>query len=82
MNLLQKCDFENIVHILRYWQKTKYVNSCFSRVFRQFFNKFPRFHEKYCAYKIVPSVENIKLLTIIEAKIGQNGRRSKCATFY
>ena len=28
------------------------------------------------------SVENIQLMTIIETKMGQNGRRSKCATVY
>ena len=31
------------------------------------------------AYESVSSVESIMLKTIIEAKIGQNGRRSKCA---
>ena len=28
-----------------------------------------------------PSVKSIRLMTIIEAKMGQNGRRSKCSTF-
>ena len=30
----------------------------------------------------VLSVESIKILPIIEAKMGQNRRRSKCAIFY
>ena len=34
------------------------------------------------AYKSVPSVESIQLMTIIEAKTGQNGRMSKCATLF
>ena len=35
------------------------------------------------AYKNVPTVEIcIMLMTIIKAKIGQNGRSSKCATLY
>ena len=34
------------------------------------------------AYNSVPSHESIKLLAIIEAKMGQYGRRSKCATLF
>ena len=30
----------------------------------------------------VPSVESLKLLTIIEAEMDQNGKRSYCATSY
>ena len=30
----------------------------------------------------VSSVESLKLLTIIAVEMDQNGRRSKCATFY
>ena len=37
---------------------------------------------EYYAYNSVPSVENIKLMTIIFGKMGQNVRRSKCAAFY
>ena len=37
---------------------------------------------EYYAHNSVPSVESIKLLEIIEAKVGQNGTRSKLATFY
>ena len=44
--------------------------------------KFPLTATEKYAYKSVPSVESIKLTTIIEAKIGQNGRRSKCATLF
>ena len=36
---------------------------------------------KYYADNSVPSFESIKLNTIFEAKMEQNGRRSKCATF-
>ena len=35
----------------------------------------------YYADNSVPSVESIKLMTSSEAKMGQNGRRSKCTTF-
>ena len=41
--------------------------------------KFPLIATEYYTFKSVPSVESIKLMTIIEAKIGQNGR-SKVAT--
>ena len=67
----------------------------FQGVFRQFLTEFSIFLNTgfraeipinrdrvfrilYCR----PRVESIKLMTIIEAKMGQNGRRSKCATFY
>ena len=44
--------------------------------------KFPLNATDYYAYNSVPSVESIKLITILFGKMGQNGRRSKCATFY
>ena len=44
--------------------------------------KFPLTETEYYAYKSASSVESIKLMTIIEAKFGQNGRRSKCATLF
>ena len=34
------------------------------------------------ACNCVPSVESIKLMTIVEAKMGQNGRRLKCAQLF
>ena len=39
--------------------------------------------EYYYAYNSLPSVEleSVKLWTIIEAKMGQNGRKSKDPTF-
>ena len=37
---------------------------------------------EYYATNSVLSVESIKLMTIIEAKMGQNGKRSKYATLY
>ena len=51
-------------------------------MFQDFYKKFPLSATDYYAYNSVPSVESIKLMAIIEAKLGQNGRRSKCATFY
>ena len=42
--------------------------------------KFPLTATEKYGYKSVPSVENIKLTTIIEAITGQNGRGLKCAT--
>ena len=44
--------------------------------------KFPLTATEYYAYISVPSVESIKLMTIIEAKKGQFGRRPKCATLF
>ena len=45
--------------------------------------KLPVIATEYYAYNYsMPSVESTKLFTIIEAKMGQNGRRSKCATCY
>ena len=44
--------------------------------------KFPSTLTEYFAYNSGPSVGSIKLKTIIETKMGQNGRRSKCAIFY
>ena len=41
--------------------------------------KFPLIATEYYAFKSVPSVESIKLMTLIKAKMGQNGRGSKCA---
>ena len=43
--------------------------------------KLPLFATEYYAYNSVPSIESIKLLTIIEAKMGQNGIKSKSAIF-
>ena len=34
---------------------------------------------EYYSYNSVPSIERIKLMTIIEAEIGQNGRKQKYA---
>ena len=75
-------------------EKNQCVNACFSRVFRQFLPefsiflnrfsglKFPLIATEYFAYDSSPSVESIKLIMTIEAKMGQHGFRSKCATFY
>ena len=60
----------------------------FSRIVRQFLSfqyflkwfsatKLPLVAREYYAYNNVPSVEKVKLLTVIEAKMGQTGRRSK-----
>ena len=54
------------------------VNGNFSAETR--FEKFPLYATEYYTYNIVPSVQSIKLVAIIEAQMGQNGRRSKCAT--
>ena len=59
----------------------------FSVIFQYFFKRlsalyFPLIGTEYYAYNNVPGVESIKLMTIIRAKMGQNGRMSKCATFY
>ena len=43
--------------------------------------KHPLVATVYYACNSVPSVESRMLLTIIEAKMVQIGRRSKCATF-
>ena len=67
----------------------------FSAALRRFNSKFPIFLNKgfraeipihpdrkvYKAYKSATSVESSNILTIIEATIGQNRRRSTCATF-
>ena len=44
--------------------------------------KLPLFATEYYAYSSVTNVKSIKHLTIIKAKMGQNGRRFKCTTFY
>ena len=68
--------------------KKKYYNSitrfkfCLSLYPYRNSPPLPLIATEYHAYNSVSSVESVKLLTIIEAKMGQNGRRSKCATFY
>ena len=60
-----------------------YVDFSFSISFQSFFTeKSPSTSEKkimQITYS-VPSVESLKLLTIIIAEMDQNGRRSNCAT--
>ena len=36
---------------------------------------------EYYSYNSVPSVESMNLMKIIEAKMGQKGKKSKCPTF-
>ena len=36
---------------------------------------------EYYYYKSVPSIDSIKLMTNNDAKMGQNGESSDCATF-
>ena len=43
--------------------------------------KFPLTTEHY-ACKSVPGVKGIKRVIVIESKMGQQGRKSKCTTFY
>ena len=82
----------------KYWvwfrdiDKNVKLNSCFLRIFRQFLSEFTLFLKTVFSDETpinrdkilssVPSVESIKQMTIIEAKMRQNGKRSKCATFY
>ena len=61
----------------------------FSTVFRRFFSESFQYLFKRVSlipltmpeYNCVPSVESITLMPIIEAKMGQTLRVSKCATF-
>ena len=44
--------------------------------------KLPLFATEYYAYSSVINVKSIKHLTIIKAKMGQNGRRFKCTQLF
>ena len=69
--------FSKILFMYRDINKQKCVHSCFSRVFLQFLSQFLIFLNTVLA--LIATEYNVYS---IEAKIGQNGRRSKCATFY
>ena len=70
------------------WVFVKKLTNFHSSVSFQYFLKrvsalkFPLTATEQYVYISVLSVKSIKLKMIIETKIGQNGRRSKCATFF
>ena len=73
------------------------IHICFGMIFLRFFVnlsvsfiyflkwvsvlKFPLTVTEYYGFNNVPSIESLKLLTIIERKIAQNERRFNRATF-